>query len=74
MLTTLLGLAGAHVGSLMIGGVAAAGLETALPFLTYFKKARQAVAMARMVSRLIHGKDLTPEQVHRISLDPTLTK
>jgi hypothetical protein len=74
MLAALLSLAGAHVGSLMLGGAAAAGIEVALPFLTHFQKARKAIAMARMISRLMHGRDLTPEQVHRVSLDSNLTK
>lgn len=74
MITALLSLAGAHVGSLLLGGGVAAGLEAALPFLTIFNRARKAVAMARMVSRLLHGRDLTELEVKRISLDPTLTK
>lgn len=74
MISTILALAGAHVGSLLIGGTAAAALEAALPYLTMFKRAKNAVAMARMVSRMLHGRDLNELEVRRISLDPTLTK
>lgn len=74
MITAVLAIAGAHVGSLLVGGGIAAGLETALPFLTMFGRAKRAIAMARMVSRLIHGRDLNELEIKRISLDPTLTK
>lgn len=74
MFTSLLALAGSYLGSMVVGGGAMAALELSLPMLTKAKRVYQAVQMARAISQKFHGRDLTDNEVQRISVDQTLTR
>lgn len=74
MLTGLIALATTHLAGLIAGAGAGTALELIVPALTAAHRIRKAVNVARTISRQVHNRDLTPQEIMQIRFDSTLTK
>lgn len=74
MFTALIALATTHAAGLIAGAGAGTALELIVPALTAAHRVRKAVNVARTISRAVHNRDLTPQEIMQIRFDSTLTK